>query len=574
MRNIAIASSVILAASACLTACAPTPPSVAFNPLELRTHVIVVDPDGHPLEPSDNYTKLYDAKLAEPMSPYAGRVDEILRTMDAFNANRDDAQRAKEKESAGGDEKKRVRKILIFVHGGMHTLAEARDNAIRVYTAMKHDPKYEDVFPILINWQSDWGTTYTEHLHLVRQGNKANDPAAVVAAPLFVLGDLGRGVTNAPVTWMNLGDEDAQTAAAAISGWRPDIAVSDSMWSHPRLQIAGQFFLHLNERYLADYAKPPEMKTALEISVGDNLIGRQEWIGRGITYAISVPSKLATAPFIDGFGRPAWEMMCRRTTTMFESPDAFVPSTMSPDGKHPEKIEDAIDHGSAGAVSYLMRRLVEKTGGEKRAANDPEYEITIIAHSMGAIVANNILDRFTQLPVKNIVYMAPACTINDGRRSVVPFLEANPKAHFYCLCLHPVAETLDTEAHDFVPRGSLLVWIDNFLENPRTPLDRMMGRWENIVRATYVFDRVRNRVHIKGYALLPEKASADERRVNPQTHGAFSRVDFWDEEFWKPGPPRGGEDALRRALEKAEKKGVRATQTERGVDVPAHDLAK
>jgi pimeloyl-ACP methyl ester carboxylesterase len=452
-------------------------------------------------------------------------------------------------------------KILIYIHVGMNTLEEARGNAMRVYRAMRSQAETAQEYPILIDWQSDAVSTYLEQLRFIRGGTKDAGMSGPLTAPLYVLNDLGRAAAGAPVTWMNQGVNDAQTLAGVLRGstnWTKDPA-----WANPRLDAATRFLLRLNERYKADYraddGKTPRRQIAVSVGEKSSVTG-DEWFWRGVSYSATIPLKLATGPLINGLGKPAWENMYRRTTTMFESPDAFVTA-----GRSDAEIDEVLDRGSVGAVSLLCYELAQKSEAwlpaEKRdrvprslwgtagpvaaeaGGGEPaKYEITIVAHSMGAIVANNMLRRFPHLPVKNIVYMGAACTINDFRQSVVPFMQSaeHGETEFYNLCLDPVAETLDTEAYDLVPRGSLLVWIDTFLENPRTPLDRMLGRWENIIQATYIFpEEIRGRVTIKAFGLLGWDATAAELAANPQKHGDFSRRDFWRPEFWRAGPPMG-----------------------------------
>src|SRR4030095_3853438 len=90
------------------------------------------------------------------------------------------------------------------------------------------------------------------------------------------------------------------------------------------------------------------------------------------------------------------------------------------------------------------------------------YQIVLVGHSMGAIVINEALLHFQNLPVTRIVYMAPACSIHDAEHCLLPFLFLNRSVRFHLLTLHPQAEADEWNVWDIVPRGSLLEWIDNF----------------------------------------------------------------------------------------------------------------
>lgn len=77
------------------------------------------------------------------------------------------------------------------------------------------------------------------------------------------------------------------------------------------------------------------------------------------------------------------------------------------------------------------------------------------------------------------------------------------------------------------PRGSLLVWLDNYLDDPRTTRGRMAGRSRNLVRAAAVpgrDPRIEERIHMKVYG-----SGWCRSATQPQKHGQFSsRYKFWD----------------------------------------------
>jgi hypothetical protein len=122
---------------------------------------------------------------------------------------------------------------------------------------------------------------------------------------------------------------------------------------------------------------------------------------------------------------------------------------------------------------------------------------------------------------------------------VIPYLESHPDARFFNLTLHPRAEVRETWSAgigslglDPAPRGSLLVWIDNYFSDPTSFADRTIGRWDNLIPATHVFPRdVRARVFIKAFGVTRWGGSDPD---NPQTHGDLTKGKFWDEAFWQP----------------------------------------
>ena len=102
--------------------------------------------------------------------------------------------------------------------------------------------------------------------------------------------------------------------------------------------------------------------------------------------------------------------------------------------------------------------------------------------------------------------------------------------------LHEVAEVreLRKKMLDLPPRGSLLVWIDNFLSSPETPLDRTLGRWENVLQATHVIPNgVRSRITLKAFG-VGKASNVHFPEGNPQRHGDFTKWNSGNQKFWKP----------------------------------------
>ena len=229
-----------------------------------------------------------------------------------------------------------------------------------------------------------------------------------------------------------------------------------------------------------------------------------------------------------------------------------------------------LDAPASGAVAQFMQYLSTNTNLFGRT--DPfssEYEITLVGHSMGTIILNEVIRRYGNLPFRNIVYMGAACTIKDFEDSVIPYLQQHRTngVNFYNLCLHPLAERHETNGRDLIPRGSLLEWIDNFLSSPQTVPDHTLGKFENFVRAAHLIpSEVRGQVHVKAFGVagslfdgspygtkestnlfdrtnqMPRLVSEDNFLIfpvitNPQKHGDFSLQPYWEEAFWAADRP-------------------------------------
>jgi len=121
--------------------------------------------------------------------------------------------------------------------------------------------------------------------------------------------------------------------------------------------------------------------------------------------------------------------------------------------------------------------------------------------------------------------MGAAARLKDVELVVAPYLQANKQTRFYNLSLHPNREFNEAHYYDVIPRGSLLVWIDDTLADINSFQDRTTGSWYNIMRsANQVFmdEKVRRRVYLTHFGV---------RDGSPQNHGDFGRCPFWREEF-------------------------------------------
>jgi pimeloyl-ACP methyl ester carboxylesterase len=169
----------------------------------------------------------------------------------------------------------------------------------------------------------------------------------------------------------------------------------------------------------------------------------------------------------------------------------------------------------------------------------PNYTVTLVAHSMGTIIANEIIRRHGRdLHIKAIVYMAAACGFEDFAKCVVPFLEADTNAVFYNLCLSPANERAEDHLDHWynapveilAPHGSLLQWIDDYYSTANTKFGWTMGKYENVLpsmQASMIRTNIYPRIMITRFGI------GSLATCGPQKHGDFSQVRFWDTNFWQ-----------------------------------------
>ena len=247
------------------------------------------------------------------------------------------------------------------------------------------------------------------------------------------------------------------------------------------------------------------------------------------------------------------------------------------------------EFGERGAVSLFFDRLECEVGVDQlndaaifdEGCSGPQDDIlkekfcrgliniTFAGHSMGSIVGNDIISQHPKLPWRNIIYMAAAASIRDTNYHLTPVLRANPEIRFYNTMLHPLAEARELmqmpgrlfgvfppytiPPQGTAPHGSLLEWIDEMFEGPRSPDQRTVGKWHNVqttkevfpldVQKQMIFHVFPNqwKTHDLDYfdkqcALTGaqekrwesiEKARKKVKRCHPVQHVQFNNYSFW-----------------------------------------------
>ncbi|GJL54298.1 MAG: hypothetical protein NPIRA02_14300 [Nitrospirales bacterium] len=443
------------------------------------------------------------------------------------------------------------RKILLYVHGGLNRQESSNERAGKLVEHILNDTQ-GDYYPIFVNWDSALFSSYGEHLTSVRQGK--TDRWAWVSSPTYLATDLGRGVFRAPMVWWSLIANDLTSWPSNKDNW-----------------FFNFFDLAKAERDANTIAKTLSTQRFpfwLGRQVEPLLLSDQVW--GSFSTALTYPIKFFSSPWIDALGKSAWDTMLRRTDLLFHTENEFqtdpaqskmIQAAMSPhsspvtiSGLHPTEFSSRIEACTAlveqkaglpqvkagGALSIFLRKLAEVILQDDYS----QWSVTLVGHSMGAIIVNHMIRDFGAcLPIDNVVFMAAASTTNDYKDSVFPFLEQRHKEYqkqgtaipkVYHLMLHELAETSETNYWNLPPTGSLLVWIDNFLSTPKTPLDRTSGRFTNFMLSLHTTpDAIREYISIKRF---PGGGSSKggTRDGIPENHSDFSsRFRFWKEQCWK-----------------------------------------
>jgi len=356
--------------------------------------------------------------------------------------------------------------LTIFIHGGLNTFDSATSRVKRVKNEILKDGKY----PLFISWNSEAFSNYGDHLFFLRRGEESS-VLGPLSSPFVLLEDGLRSIARLPASTYNV--------------------------------LFGQNSVRINYYSEEEIAADKSLKNlepqgfVIHDSPNDTGLGFWDWA------LVWNPVKLVTAPFVDGLGTGAWDSMLRRADLVLKKDKAF--------------------NGENGKVSDTAVTLFFNSLGKKF----PSQKIDLVGHSMGTIIANNIISKYPKLHFENITYMAAACSVKDLEYVVAPYLKNNSASTFYNLTLNPYRDLSENMAFDFVPRGSLLIWIDQTFGATNSFQDRTAGYWFNIVRAassTFKDSDVRNRVHLTQFGI-----SGD----SPKSHGDFGEYDFWNESFWR-----------------------------------------
>jgi pimeloyl-ACP methyl ester carboxylesterase len=501
-----------------------------------RTSILMVREDGQAIDPVTS--KLLD----EPghYEEYDRYIDAIFRGIEGFCAT-----------------KPKPCNLLFYFHGGLNN----RESSVGRATELTETIKGQDVYPIFVNWNSSLVSTWWDHVaHVHRglwQGNRY-----LAAVPYFIAVDEAKSIAEAPTAW-----------------------VAEARHTFPHEQEAGVAVLQTYQELIQMHEKDNDSTLDLNnLADGLWLVDNRkpaEILRAKAKLLYSWPTKLLAPPLlIQAAGTGAWDMMQRRTAMLFRTEAEFRGVSRkaveeSRKGNTPvqaeqkKAVELARQYDTGAALARFIDRFQEeflprfcrvpaeeatpdtpKEHQEGAVACEKRLEVTLVGHSMGTIIIDRLLRYAPNLQVKNIVFMAAATSVEDYRDTVDAYLDRHrgndgdksTGTQMYHLVLHPLAEVTEQGVFDLAPRGSLLIWIDNYFTNPPTPLGRRVGRFSNVVpELRFAGKTTRPHVHLKVF-----QVGGDLQCWNPQKHGDFGDFPFWDERFWDPKESTGPTSPIRR----------------------------
>lgn len=504
----------------------------------LERHAIIVDKTGKPylpIEPS-TCTTTGEFDTCNDSRHWTTKIEETYLT----NAYNEYVHRLILAAKEHFTKKNMLRKkLLVFIHGGLNQQGNSNERVSTLANRIKEETQ-DEYYPIFVNWNSALFSSYGEHLTSVRQGS--TDSWAWATSPTYLATDLGRGLIRAPVVWWSLIRND-------LTSWPSE----KNNWLFNFLDLAKE---ERNANMIAKTLQDNPSAESFSFWFGPQAPSTfwKDRMWDSTTTALTYPIKFLSSPWIDALGKSAWENMLRRTDLLFHTEQDFQAKSAPFTPSYQEKLptphtaceslfhqEPGLVHKKpGGAISIFFRMLAEEIH------MNSDWSITLVGHSMGAIIVNHILRDFGPcLPIDNIIFMAAASTINSYNDSVFPYMawriqekktdeRKSEPPKIYHLMLHELAETSETNYWNLPPTGSLLVWIDNFLSTPNTPMDRTSGRFTNLMLSLHTTpEEIRPHISIKRF---PGGGSSwgGTREGIPANHSDFSgRFRFWEKTCWE-----------------------------------------
>jgi hypothetical protein len=486
-----------------------------------QQHIIVIQGKGQPMQPTVTRRKLpngqwqYKAHLdkfrkpAPTPTPTPGYPCQVLPAPPEDYQKYVDGILNNIKDTGS-------KRLLFFIHGGMNYPKGAAEHAAWLLgQSEEKDPDFDlssTGYPIFICWESP-PTGYFEQVTWVRAGRSerygesvGHKFYALITLPFHIFADFGRGFTRFP---------------AELSEFAHNDIYSMDPKPFSEFETLGREAAYLNScpQGNVHISSEPLVRNTFARCV------------ENAETAFVFPFRTLTLPIIDSLGVSDWENMLRHTDTMFDRTDTEK-------HKHPTPVEEAVERDQTGALAIFFTRLQGRSDLN-------QLPITLVGHSMGAIVSNRIVSGYPQLTYRNIVYMGAACSVREFQASVIPYMTQHSCTRFYNLSLHPQCEAGEVALSpqkfklDIAPRGSLLVWLDNIFTRPPSEDERRFGIFQTAVLSSHNFPpAVRTQITLKCFDF-----GGVEPRPNliwhPQHHADFARSPFWNPTFWKPNgsPP-------------------------------------
>ncbi len=372
-------------------------------------------------------------------------------------------------------QRSRMTDLLFYFNGGLNKPTDIISREERDRGQIEKD----GLFPVFMAWPTDGVRSYVEQTYRVHNGYYDLD-AHPVRGTLSIFADMLEGMARAPTQWSdNLG-------RFRDSIIQPDCHFFVNDRTLPRANTVADNASACSPMQ-AHRALPGGVSSAESNMIySDSVNVPPDRAADGLSFFATTIPRTLLVPFADGLGREAWQNMQRRTRVTIHAEYEI-------EGEGPawDKLRAAFPHGTGGFAEFFAlleactagdlagvseedppdSELVASPGkcpvGREARVALRDAEITLIGHSMGSIVINELVRAFPDLNYISIVFLSGAASIRATVASLDPLLAdrgRKPETYFYNLMLHPMNEAREMHFGGSIPAGSLLVWIDDMLE--------------------------------------------------------------------------------------------------------------
>ena len=409
----------------------------------------------------------------------------------------------------GGDAR-----IVFFIHGGLVGLQQANFEAHKVWRAFsKNNP--DKAFPLFVNWDTGiFSATSDTFLRDGTVGERNRTIAEEGPRPLIELSPSRRTV---PGSFL-----------APFRVWREFLGAT----GRAPFTLGTQTQLLLNPPpKLVDFPRPQNWDHVIFPREVDRT-ERTSW--SDMVTEVFPGALRAFSPAYDFLGSGGYTQMMRRAANLVRQEADYANASYRRCSVLARLFDElrayeAVVRGSIPIENFEYGRRVHEVPAESRIS------YTIVAHSLGALVADDIIADNEDLWIEDAVYLNPANTIVNFANKVIPYLKLNANFRTHIFTLHPERESNEVNLGKVVPVGSLLTWIDRFLNQPINDLERTVGDWRNLAATLtqigYLTTEQRQRVRIvvfgqrEGFPLM--HGDANQPPLKDDKSREYQGAPFW-----------------------------------------------
>ncbi len=443
-------------------------------------------------------------------------------------------------------------RLLIYIHGGLNKVEDSVLHNRELAELIVND-ETDWSYPRFLVWPSDGPSNYFEHALNISGGRYSeNLLRGFFGGSATLLADFLEAIVDVPRSWYGQGVNVKDTFWGLNENRYKDtnnIGPSLFSVSHAWVQAYENFCDVADQSTGNCQGFVQDKRTGTDLSDNQVLNGANlYWSSyeRDSANPIKNPgliwdrltglSRISIGALAHGeIGAASWRNMKRRTTNISSATVLFDSRIQQ---RHSCNANGKNCVAGAGYFSELLRQINQDD-------NPSRFEITLVGHSMGAFVLNDLVNSNVDLlarhrVLKDVVYMAAATSIKQSVDTMYNLYKTFSRygvseqdwPRVSNLMLNRLAEVGELMVYGLVPSGSLLTWIDDVYERPTHPTERTFGSEVNIYAA---LPSIKQSLGPYYTEKITFKSFDRKRGSTPEKHGEFNDGQFWKPAFWRVG---------------------------------------